>query len=95
MSRSLNVEGFIPPDEKFKKMKAAYDSCVAAGVPVPEDVQHFFDDKPPDATGVRIGLSYDKKYNAVTEYENEYSSGYEVNLEKLPKDIKVLRFTMS
>lgn len=95
MSRSLNVEGFIPPDEKFKKMKAVYDSCVAAGVPVPEDVQHFFDDIPPDPTGVRISLAYSKKYNAVTDYRGEYSQGYEVALDKLPKDIKVLRFTMS
>lgn len=95
MSRSLSVTGFVPPDDKFRKMLEVHASCEAAGVPVPEAVLTFFNDERPDATGVKIGLTYDRKYNAVKEYNDEDGSGFEVDLRNLPKDIKILRFTIS
>ena len=96
MGMSTHVVGFIPPDEKFKKMLKAYRACEAAGVAIPSDVEKFFNEETPDEAGVRISLTYNKKYkDAVKEYNDGDAMGYEVDLTKLPKDIKVIRFTNS
>jgi hypothetical protein len=92
MSMSMHVQGFIPPDEKFQKMLKAYRACEVAGVEVPPEVDKFFNEEQPDAAGVKIDLSYDEKYKGVVqEYQNNNCQGYEINLEKLPKDIKIIR----
>lgn len=90
MSMSTHICGIVPPDDNWKKMKAVWDSCVAAGVSVPADVCAFFNDGSPDERGVVI----DKKGlgGAVTEYKAEMSEGFEVDLTKLPKGVKVVRF---
>jgi hypothetical protein len=93
---STHVEGFIPPDEKFNKMFRAYEACEVAGIRPPKEVTDFFNGVAPDPAGVRISLNYDKKYkDAVTEYNEDDGQGYEIDLTKLPKDIKVIRFTNS
>lgn len=92
MSMGTHVEGFIPPDAKFQKMLRAYRACEEAGIPIPPDVWKFFNEESPDEAGVRIDLSYDKKYkDAVYEFQNDACQGYEIQLDKLPKDIKVIR----
>ena len=52
MGLSTYVQAFRPPDAKWKKMKQAYDACEAAVVPVPEEVDDFFNNEPPDPAGV-------------------------------------------
>ena len=89
---STHVEGFIPPDAKFKKMLKAYRACEEAGVAIPADVDKFFNGEPPDEAGVKLDLTYDKRYkDAVTEYQNDACQGVEIDIDKLPKDVKVVR----
>ena len=90
MSMSTHVMGFIPPDEKFKKMLEAYHACEAAGVAIPSDVEKFFNDEMPDEAGVRISLDYDKKYkDAVKECrQRRYAMGYEVDQPSCQTDIR-------
>ena len=96
MSMSTYVHGFIPPDDKFQKMLEVYAACKEAGVDVPDKVYNFFNGEPPDPAGVKITLSDTKKFkDAVYEYHDEMQQGYEVDLTKLPKDIKVIRFVNS
>jgi hypothetical protein len=96
MGMSTHVEGFIPPDAKFKKMLEAYRACEKAGVEIPAEVDKFFNGEPPDEAGVKISMSYDKKYkDAVYEYHDENSQGYEIDLRKLPADIKIVRVSNS
>jgi hypothetical protein len=93
MSMSLHVEGFIPPDAKFQKMFEVYRACEKAGVDIPAEVDEFFNGETPDAAGVRVSLTYGPKYkDAVKEYEGDEGMGYDVDLRKLPADIKILRF---
>jgi len=92
MSMSTNVIGFKPADEKWRKMRAAFDACKAAGVPVPDSVSKFFDDKDPDDAGVEVTHAALKKSGALQEWSNDHGSGYEVDLKKLPADVTVLRF---
>lgn len=91
MSRSIVIHGFAPPDEKWQQMKAVYDACVAAKIPVPQDVDQFFDSERPDPAGVQISLTRGN-CEAVREWNSEYGMGYEVDLDKLPLHIKMIRF---
>ncbi len=95
MSMSTSVLGFKPPDEKWRQMKAIYDACTAAGVEVPSEVSKFFDYCPPDEMGVMVEEDELEECGALREYNEESGSGYEIVLEKLPPDVKVIRFVNS
>ena len=90
MSMSSNVVAFRPPDEKWKKMKEIWDLCKETGVPVPEQVSYFFNYEEPDGQGVSVSL--ETLHGCLVEYKTEYSEGYEVHLDKLPPNVKIIRF---
>lgn len=95
MGMSLNVVGFVPPDEKFQKMRDVYDACRAAGVAVPKDVKEFFGHAEPDPAGVEVSLrpDYPDGKNCTKEWNHDGDAvGFEVDLDKVPKHIKVIRF---
>jgi hypothetical protein len=55
MGMSTHVVGFKPPDEKWRKMKAVWDACEAAGTDPPAAVSKFFEgDVPMRKTGLRL-----------------------------------------
>ena len=93
MSMSTHVYGFHPPDERWVKVKAIYDAYVAADLPVPEEVQKFFDWREPSELGVLIEIPPECRRGY---YDgNGAQSGIEVILEKLPENITVIRFVNS
>jgi len=90
MGMSAHIEGVKPPDEKWKAMKAAYDACRAAGVTPPKDVENFFGGEAPDPLGVVVRIAGTA---AVQQYApHDSADGFEVHIDKLPKDVKVIRF---
>ena len=89
MGMSTNVVGFKPPDGKWKKMKAIYDACIDAGVYPPKQVEEFFGFEKPDSAGVEVEL---KKHTCCSEYKAEAQSGFEIDVTKLPADVKIIRF---
>lgn len=94
MSVSTHVVGFKPPDDTWKKMKAVWDSCEAAGIRIPKEVCEYFNDTTPDDSGVVITLEKHpccKKYNNT----NQAEEGIEITLSDLPKDVKIIRFYYS
>jgi hypothetical protein len=93
MGMSTGVEGFAPPDETWRKMKSIWNSCNAANVPIPAEVQKFFNYDRPDESGVRIKLLH-PQHESVSKYDDSKgcASGFEIDLSKLPKQIKTLRF---
>jgi len=92
----MHVYGIVPPDEKWKKMKAVWDACEAAGTDPPDDVEKFFNGESPDEMGVLISLdSYKKFHPSLKEYSAEMQNGYEVDLTKLPPEVKIIRFVNS
>ena len=93
MGMSTSVVGFKPPDKKWEKMKKIYDACEESGVTVPEEVDDFFGDKPPDNTGVRVELEQNKR--CCSKYSAESQNGFEINVDKLPKDVVIIRFVNS
>lgn len=92
MSHSLHVVGVKPPDEKWKSMKKVWDSCRDAGVDPPEKVEQFFRGEAPDDAGVLMSLDDEP---CTREYSADMRAGFDIDLTKIPKDVKVLRFFVS
>lgn len=89
MGMSTIVVGFKPPDERWKQMKKVYDACEEAGIKIPKEVGEFFGGSPPDPSGVEVNL---RVHGALTRWEEEGADGYELHVDKLPKDVKIVRF---
>lgn len=87
MSMSTHVVAFRPADEKWKQMKTVYDACRKAGVPTPEEVDDFFNGETPDENGVEVNIEQAKQ-----EWRDYSREGFEIDISKLPKDIKIIRF---
>lgn len=83
------VVGIKPPDEKWKAMKKVWDACSEAGVEPPVEVLEFFGDEDPDDAGVVVGLG---DHSCVKEYRAEMQQGFEIVIDALPKDVKIIRF---
>lgn len=90
MSMAVGVYGIIPPSEKWKKMKSVYDACRAADTGIPQEVWTFFNDEPPDPCGVVIELDVPRAKGSP-----DMTNWYEVEIDKLPKDVKIIRFSNS
>ena len=91
MGMSTHVVGFVPPDAKWKQMKQVWDACEAGGVKIPDEVQKFFNYETPDENGVEIRESDLEKCGAVTEWGDDGRAGYEIHIDKLPTDVKIVR----
>lgn len=88
MSMSTHVVGFRKADEQWNKMKAAWLACEAAGASIPDAVYEFFGGEyPGDKPGCEVEIE-----DAVSEWDDEDCHGYEVDLTKLPKGVKIIRF---
>lgn len=91
MGATMHVDGIREPDDRWREMKTVYDSCVAAGVPVPSQVRDFFDHEPPDPAGIRVDLSSGKE-PITREWNTDTQQGFELSVEDLPANITKLRF---
>lgn len=85
MGMSTHVVGFKPPNDKWKQMRHAYDSCKIAGIDIPEEVNKYFNYEEPDSAGVEVDLKS-------TEWNIGHASGIEIDISKLDKDVKIIRF---
>lgn len=92
MSMSMRVVGFRPADDTFRRMKAAWDACKAAGVMPPKEVTAFFNGDEPDDAGVEVPL---RRVAGVSEYKADMREGFEVDLRLLDPTIKIIRFYCS
>jgi hypothetical protein len=82
------VVGFRPPDEEYYRMRASYDCHCELDLDPPHQVTDYFGLMGmPDEAGTEVPLG-----DAVQEWEGFMSEGYEIHLDKLPEDVKVIRF---
>lgn len=88
MGMSTHAAGFKPPDDKWIKMKQAYDACVGAGVDVPDEVDEFFNGEAPDDEGVEVDL---EEHPCCQKWEDGSREGFQIDLTKLPKDLRFIR----
>ena len=86
MGMSTWVEGFKPPNDKWKAMKIIWEACEEAGIEIPKKVYDYFEGEPPDEAGVRVEIPC-KDYD-----DGIARSGVEIDLAKISKDVKMIRF---
>jgi hypothetical protein len=87
---STHVVGFRPADEKWNRMKSIWENCEAAKVEIPNEVLNFFGhDAPRDKPGVEIELD---SHRCCKSWSDDMRNGYEIDVSKLPKDLKIIRF---
>lgn len=89
MGMSTHVVGIRPPDAKWKQMKAVWDACKTAGVDPPDEVLEFFNHSPPDPAGIEVRLEGNP---CVRAYNDAMRQGFEVEIDKLPKNVTTVRF---
>lgn len=93
MGMSMHVVGFHERDDRWDKMLAIWDSCRDADIDVPREVSDFFDGEyPGDAPGRSIDL---EDYKCCSEYREDASEGFEIDLDLIPEGVTVLRFYCS
>jgi hypothetical protein len=91
MGMSTHVVAFKPADDKWRKMKAVWDTCKAAGVNLPTEVEQFFNWTSPDPNGVQIEEKELENSGAVRKWRSDSATGYEILVDFLPKDVKIVR----
>lgn len=79
--------GFVPPDAKWKKMQEAWMACKNADVEVPVEIEDFFDGADPLEDGAQIDLE-----NITQNWSGEGEDGLEIDVSRIPKNVKKLRF---
>lgn len=98
MGASHYVEGIKPADEKYTQMRQIWKACQTAKVEIPKEVVKFFGGDPPDDKGVVTALwaEYPScppgNHPAVACGEQIGTQFWDVDLSKLDKDIKIVRF---
>jgi hypothetical protein len=87
MSMSTHVIGFITPSETYKLKVAAWRACAAAGVDIPTELNEFFNYETPQDAGMQVKIDL-----AVYPYSANCKSGFDVDINKLPPGVSVVRF---
>lgn len=85
---STHVDGFTPPDEKWEKMKAIWNSCEDAGVKIPDEVLDFFDGESPNG---KPGQETSLEGCAKEWSDGDSRQGYEIEVDKIPEKVKFIR----
>jgi len=95
MSMSSHVTGVRDLDAKFAKMMRVKLSCEEAEVDYPQDVKDYF--KYPDESEdyLRREMEDVDITDAVSNCGGDSTDGWEVDLSKLPSDVKAIRFENS
>ena len=88
LKASYEVQGLVLGDETFEKQKKIWRLCEEIGVSIPDEVMAYFDHANPRFTSrMKFDIS-----SAVerTIYNNNIA--YQVDLEKIPSNVKFIRF---
>lgn len=92
MGMSTHVYGVVPADMKYKKMAAIYVQCSQMGVTIPDEVVKFFGGEEPDGKERLIAL---EDMECCDEYKEDMQEGFEIEIARLPLDVKYVRFVNS
>ncbi len=93
MGMSSYVTGYKKDEEeKWNKMKAVYNACKSAGIRIPDEVEdeYFDDENPNNISGVEVDIS-----SAIEELTYDSTNAWEVDITKLPKGVRYIRFRNS
>lgn len=92
MGASFYVTGCREKGADYDRMKAIYENCQELGIPVPKEVNKYFNWDEPSEDGPEIDLE-DAGY--AEEYSEDGEHGFIVDLSSLPDDIRKVKFRVS
>lgn len=101
MGMSTHVKGIRDLSHpNMQKHLKVVEACIDAGVPVPEDTKKFFGPTDEDPDNLAPGnfdsflceIESTDLGEAARDWKNEYEEGIEVEVAKLPPEVKVIRF---
>lgn len=97
MGMSKYIKAFIPDtDETYQKQKKVLLACMEAGVELPKETAKYFGSEFPEMELLEEKLSVKLKYGThYTEFSQDMTEGYEVDLASLPKGVTKLKFCIS
>ena len=87
MSMSMNIVGIVPPDDRWRKMKALAVACDAAAIDWPDEVYEYFeveDVDDIDPAGMEISLESAREWGGD-------ECGYEIDVADIPAKVKTIR----
>ena len=88
MGMDTYVVGIKPPDSDWEKVKLIFDAYINAGIMVPAEIWDYFGGVAPDDKGVSVELPP----NCISNYSRDGECGYDIEVSKIPKGIKIIRF---
>ncbi len=91
MGMSTHINGYRPADDEWNRKKTAYAALKEAKIPIPKELERFFDYQDPTLLS---GMCVDIK-DAVKELDGNCSNIYEVDITKLPPGVRFIRFENS
>lgn len=74
-------------DKQYKEYLAVFLACKKAKVALPDEINDYFGDD----SGPEYPLEIDAD-DYLREWGNDYSSGYEIDIDKIPEGVKTIRF---
>lgn len=97
MSMSHYVKGVRDLDAKFADMIQLKLACEKANISYPAELEEYFDGETCESEKyLRAQMEeMDLPDEAVKQLKLEYKDGYEVDISKLPKECKAIRFEIS
>lgn len=96
MSMSTHIHAFRDMDGEFKRMMDAKVYCDAHSLSYPREVDTYFRGSAEESEQyLRDEMLEIDIRDALTDYSDHSSQGYEVDVSKLPKEVKTIRFVNS
>jgi len=92
MSMTTKITGVRDLDQDFAKMMQVKLSCEAAGISYPQEVKEYFNDPNDSEDDLRREMETVSITDAVSICNQDMVDGFEVDLSRLPKDVKAIRF---
>lgn len=100
MGICLEVKGFRNTDGEFKKMLDMKNLCETDGFSYPKEVREYFS---PIIEEIESGETLDNDYIKTemlnieipkTEWHDDCSTGFEINVKDIPKECETIRVSM-
>lgn len=94
MGMSTHVVGYKPRDDEWEAKLKVYNSCIESDTELPDSIQEFFEevldngDDPNETPGSEVDVT---KCGALSVYSADMQNGYDIDISKLPPDVKVIR----
>ena len=90
MSMYSYVKGLKPKTDDYEKRLQIYNLCTALNIPIPHEIESFF-----DGEVCEDGIVCDLPKDSIKKYCNDTREYFEVDLTKIPSDVTKVRFCNS